>query len=289
MATSVVYIHTQPNGWSPIAPQNGGNANNVEAPSKDVFSAEMYKKSRRKPSPEYEKAHPYVRHQGENRQYMRDIILGVNDGLVSMFLITIGIVGGGLTTKQVLLTGITGAVAGAISMALGEYMATKSQREVRDGDLELERDHFKHHRHIELDEVEAVLKELNFEGELLDKAVATIGSKDESLLRFMSAFEFGFTEEDDRNPLMASMFSGMLFIVGSLPSVIPFACTSDVNKALYATIALCGISLFAVGALKTMATRTKFYVGGVENLLVGRAASAISYGIGALYDYGQGH
>ncbi len=69
-------------------------------------------------------------HLGASRQYWRDIILGVNDGLVSTFLLVTGVAGGGLLPRDVLLTAISGAIAGAISMAAGEYVATKSQNEV---------------------------------------------------------------------------------------------------------------------------------------------------------------
>ena len=77
-------------------------------------------------------AHPkgYTPHIGETRQYWRDIILGVNDGLVSIFLLVVAVVSGGLGQEQVLLTAIAGAIAGAVSMAAGEYLATKSQEEV---------------------------------------------------------------------------------------------------------------------------------------------------------------
>ena len=95
----------------------------------------------------------YDSHNGEDRQYMRDMILGINDGLVSMFLLLLGVAGGGLNSTQILLTGISGAVAGAISMGLGEYVATKSQREVYEGDLRTELEHFKHHRDVELEQV----------------------------------------------------------------------------------------------------------------------------------------
>ncbi len=67
---------------------------------------------------------PYEPHIGETRQYWRDIILGLNDGLVSTFLLVVGVVGGGLETDQVLLTAVAGALAGAISIAAGEYLAT---------------------------------------------------------------------------------------------------------------------------------------------------------------------
>lgn len=69
----------------------------------------------------------YTPHIGETLQYWRNIILGVNDGLVSIFLLVVGVVSGGLDRTQVLLTAIAGAIAGAVSMAAGEYLATKSQ------------------------------------------------------------------------------------------------------------------------------------------------------------------
>ncbi len=85
--------------------------------------------------------HPkgYIPHIGQSRQYWRDIILGVNDGLVSIFLLVVGVVSGGLDRQQVLLTAVAGAIAGAISMSAGEYLATKSQDEVLAAELALER------------------------------------------------------------------------------------------------------------------------------------------------------
>ena len=70
------------------------------------------------------------KHLGPSRQYWRDIILGVNDGLVSTFLLVTGVAGGGMRSRDILLTAIAGALAGAVSMAAGEYIATKSQNEV---------------------------------------------------------------------------------------------------------------------------------------------------------------
>jgi hypothetical protein len=74
-----------------------------------------------------------VEHLSKHRQYWRDIILGVNDGLVSTFLLVAGVAGSGLTSTDILLTAIAGALAGAVSMASGEFIATKSQNEVLQG------------------------------------------------------------------------------------------------------------------------------------------------------------
>ena len=94
----------------------------------------------------------YEPHVGVTRQYWRDIILGVNDGLVSVFLLVAGVVGGGLDSDQVLLTALAGAIAGAISMAAGEYLATQSQEEVFDREIALERIHIQHFRDGEVEQ-----------------------------------------------------------------------------------------------------------------------------------------
>jgi hypothetical protein len=82
--------------------------------------------------------HAYRPHQGEGSQYLRDFILGVNDGIISTFLVVVGLVAGGADVTTTLLSAISAAVAGAISMGLGEYIATKSQENVNQGEFQLE-------------------------------------------------------------------------------------------------------------------------------------------------------
>lgn len=227
---------------------------------------------------------PYRPHQGANRQYLRDMILGVNDGLVSMFLLVLGIGGGGLSSRDILLAGIAGTIAGAISMALGEYMATKSQAEVYDGDLELEREHFKYYRELELEQVREVFADLGFEGELLEESVQTINKSDDALLKIMKAFEFGQNDQDARHPAIAMLMSGGLFIGGALPSFIAFAFTDDTTTGLVVSAVLCSIAMFAVGAAKVIMTRGDWWRGGLENFVIGGIAAGISYGVGAAYE-----
>jgi len=236
-----------------------------------------------------DKEHPYIAHQGQYRQYMRDIILGINDGLVSMFLLIIGLIGGGAHARDILLAGITGAIAGSISMALGEYIATKSQSEVVKGDLSLEAEHFQFHRGPEMEQVYTELKKiLHLRGEVLNEATRQIGENDEAMLNFMKAFEFGFTEQDERSPFTAMLMSGCLFLTGSLPSVVPFFFVANNRDGLISAAVLCCVALMAVGAIKTMATRTNPCKAGAENLVIGILAAGISYGVGAIYDAAVG-
>ena len=228
--------------------------------------------------------HDYEPHIGASRQYMRDIILGVNDGLVSTFLLVSGVVGGGLDATDVLLTGVAGAVAGAISMSIGEYIATKSQEEVFDAELALERHHLRDHREEEVDQLREMLAERGLSGEDLETVVRIIDSDDDTMLNMHAALEFGIVDEERRSPYAAAAFSGLLFLIGALPSVIPFAIFDDTQTGLIAAAILSGIGLFAVGAAKTIQTRKNLWLSGAENLALGMVGGVLAYLVGSAFD-----
>jgi VIT1/CCC1 family predicted Fe2+/Mn2+ transporter len=226
---------------------------------------------------------PYRPHVGPTRQYLRDIILGVNDGLVSIFLLVVGVVGGGLPAREVLLAGLAASVAGAISMASGEYIATKSQEELFDSEMELEREHLKYHRDVERDEIREMFGKMGMEAHLIEEIVESLDKDDEAFLRVMMALEFGVVEEERRNPYLAAAFSGILFLAGSLPSILPFVFIENTGSGLAIAAIGSGIGLFIVGAVKTLTTRNSWIVSGFENVAIAAAGAGLSYLVGSLY------
>lgn len=235
--------------------------------------------------PSYKSSPSYTQHLGRNRQYMRDIILGVNDGLVSMFLLVAGVVGGGMTTRNVLLTGVAGAIAGAVSMAAGEYIATKSQEEVFEGELALEKEHIRNFRQDELHELSDLLEGIGLDGPLRDEVVTHFGDDDEALLKAMTALEFGVIDTERRSPYRAMFMSGGLFLLGALPSVLPFAFVSSAPTGLLIATVGAVIGLLVVGAVKTWATRGDPLRAALENLLVAAGGGGLAYGAGVLFDH----
>jgi len=228
---------------------------------------------------------PYRAHQGEGSQYLRDFILGVNDGLISTFLLVVTIVAGGSSTSQSLLAAISVGVAGAIAMGIGEYVATKSQLQVNSGEMKLEVQHFKYHRDVELQQLRSFLSSVSLSGDLLEAVVSEVGRSDESLMKMMMAFEFGVhAEELERSPLKAMFMSGRLFLIGALPTVIPFCFSIPAGEALGIAAALVGGALFTVGAYKTKTTRGNPFRDGMENLVLGAVATGISYAVGVAFD-----
>lgn len=199
--------------------------------------------------------HVYRQHQGEGSQYLRDFILGVNDGIISTFLVVVGLVASGANVTTTLLTAISAAVAGAISMGLGEYIATKSQANVNIGEFELEAEHFKYHRDVELEQLRGFLTGVGLTGNLLEAVVAQVGRDDSHLMAMMAAFEFGASDETlERNPLWAMWTSGRLFFMGALPTVIPFFFVHDPFQGLWIAGLLVAIALFVVGVYKSRTT-----------------------------------
>lgn len=227
---------------------------------------------------------PYEEHIGATRQYMRDIILGVNDGLVSTFLLVAAVVGGGLGATEVLLTGVAGALAGMVSMAAGEYLATKSQEEVFQAEMELEKFHMKYHRAHERQELREMFGDMGLAGQDLDTVVEIIDSNDDAMMGVMGALEFGVVDAERRSPWLAALTSGVLFLLGALPSVVPFAFTDDTRTGLMVAGILAGIGLFTVGAWKTFLTRKNPLISGLENLAIGFGGGTVAFLVGRAFD-----
>jgi len=227
---------------------------------------------------------PYEPHVGESRPYMRDIILGVNDGLVSIFLLIAGVVGGGLTREQIVLAAIAGGIAGAISMAAGEYLATRSQEEVFEREIQLEREHIEHHRNSEVDQLYAMFADIGVAEEDLDGVVSAFSRDDDILLNSMKVLEFGIVDTERRSPYTAMVLSGLLFLAGALPPTLPFLFGISIEASLTISALLTAVGLFAVGAAKTVITRTHPVRSGLENLVIAGIGGFIAFYIGTLVE-----
>lgn len=226
----------------------------------------------------------YEPHVGTTRQYWRDMVLGVNDGLVSVFLLVAGVVGGGLESTQVLLAAIAAAVAGAISMGAGEFLATRSQEEVFDSEIALEKTHIKYFRKGEVGQLRGFFSDMGVVDKDLDDAVTIFSRNDEVLLNAMKALEFGIVESERRSPYTAMFVSSGLFLLGSLPAVLPFALIDSTGTALVVSAVATAVGLFAVGVIKTFVTRTNPIAAGFQNLVITTVGGVLAYYIGTLID-----
>ena len=212
---------------------------------------------------------------------LRAAVFGVNDGLVSNASLVMGIAGATQGSQIIFLTGIAGLIAGAASMAAGEYISVRSQRELYEYQIGLERDELEEYPEEEAEELALIY---NARGVPIDQArqIATEILQDpEHALDTLSREELGLNPDDLGSPWGAALSSFVSFALGALVPLMPFVFGAR-SQPIFAIIVLTGVSLFLVGALLSLFTGRSALKGGLRMVFIGGSAGIIAYIIGML-------
>jgi len=222
------------------------------------------------------------RHRSGGSNALRAAVLGANDGLVSNLSLVMGVAGANLSGRAVLVTGLAGLVAGACSMAMGEWLSVNSAREAFQAQIDVEAQELH-----EFPEEEKQELALIYQAKGLSEAQATlladriIANKD-TALDTLAREELGINPEDlGGSAWAAGATSFLLFALGAIFPVIPYFFL-DADTALAASLGLSGLAMFAIGAGTTLFTGRGMLYSGMRQLLIGFAAAAVTYGIGRL-------
>lgn len=217
------------------------------------------------------------------RNYVRDLILGFNDGLVSVYAIVAGVAGAGFATREIAIAGLAAATAGALSMGLGEYLSTKSQTEYYAAEAQREREHVRRYPQLERQEVHEMLEEKGYPTHLVGPIAEHIMADEDRFVDFMMREEFGVGDESERSPFIAMGLVMLAFVVGAVLPLVPFVLgVGSMTGLAIATVLSLG-GLFAAGAVKAKMSGLKPWKSGFEMLLLGAAAAAVTYGVGLLF------
>lgn len=215
---------------------------------------------------------------------VRDMIFGANDGLVSTLAFVAGVVGAITDPYIVLLSGVAELFAGTISMAFGSYQSSKSELEV--WERESEREKIKKGRTPE-EEREELIKLYQAEGFKRREAEAIVGriAEEKELPAQADALEeLGLAPEELGNPIKAGVLCGVSFGLAALVPILPFAFEAlGCMDALIASIVATLVTLFGVGAMKTIFSRKNWVRSGLEMMIIGASAAVITYMIGTLF------
>ncbi len=214
------------------------------------------------------------------RNYVRDLILGFNDGVVSVYAICAGLAGAAFTSANIAVAGVAALAAGALSMGIGEYISTKSQAEYYASEAQRERAHIKAYRGLEIQELRQMLLEKGYPADLVEPLVQHVAGDDDRFVEFMMREEFGVGKESGRSPVSAMMLVMVAFVAGAVLPVLPFALASTTMGLALAT-ALSVSGLFAAGAAKGWVSGLHPLRSGIEMALLGSLAAAVTYGIGS--------
>ncbi|MGE3909970.1 MAG: VIT1/CCC1 transporter family protein [Chloroflexota bacterium] len=213
---------------------------------------------------------------------LRAAVFGVNDGLVSNFSLVLGMAGADVGSQVVILAGVAGLVAGAFSMAAGEYVSMKVQREVFEGAIELERQEIAEEPEHEQQEIEVILRAQGVPAEDAARIAPRVMEDPELALDLMARQELGLDPDELGSPMGAASSSFGAFAVGALIPLLPFVLLAA-GLAIGVSVAVSGLCLFLVGALAARLSDRPAFFGGARMLLIGAAAAAVTYGIGKLF------
>ena len=211
---------------------------------------------------------------------VREVVFGANDGLVSNVALVAGLAGGTADAGLILLGGIAGLVAGSVSMSLGAYISTKSERELRDAEEARERWEVEHMREQEIAETRAIFAAKGIEGRLLDEVVEAVTSDKEQWVRVMMTDELGYADQPPR-PVLSAVVMGIAFAVAAFFPVAPYF-FAEGTAAFAASLGGAGLALFAVGAWRGYLTSHAVLRKGAEMVLLASAAVVAANLIGRL-------
>ncbi len=212
---------------------------------------------------------------------LRASVLGANDGLVSNLALVMGFAGAAPGQATVVLAGIAGLVAGAFSMALGEWISVTSSREAAEAQIAIEREEIELMPEAEEEELALIYQAKGLPEEAAQSLAAQIMSDPETALSTLAREELGLVPEDLGSPWTAAVASFLLFSTGAALPVLPFLFSGNYT-AVAASAALSGAGLFVLGAGITLFTGRSAWYSGARQVVLGLTAAAVTFGIGTL-------
>ena len=219
-------------------------------------------------------------HRSHRIGWLRAAVLGANDGILSTASLVIGVAAAQSSHSAIVLAGVAGLMAGALSMAAGEYVSVHSQADTEKADLALEQKHLDAEPEFELHELSEIYIERGLEPELAREVAKQL--MDHDALAAHARDELGITDTSTAKPLQAAVFSAVSF---SLGAALPLAVAWFAPHAfvIYATAIASLIFLSVLGAVAARAGGANMLKGSIRVLFWGAIAMAVTAGVGRLF------
>lgn len=210
---------------------------------------------------------------------LRAAVFGVNDGLVSNFSLVMGFAGADAKPEYLLLAGIAGLLAGSFSMAAGEYVSMRAQRELFEQQIAMEKQELEMSPKEEEEELALIYQAKGIPEDEAHVLARRIVANPHTAIDTLAREELGLDPSELGSPWVAAVSSFIAFVVGALVPVLPYLFTSG-RGAWIASASLSCLALFAVGALLSIFTARGPFISGTRMLGIGLLASGITYSVG---------
>jgi VIT1/CCC1 family predicted Fe2+/Mn2+ transporter len=212
---------------------------------------------------------------------LRAAVFGVNDGLVSNFSLVMGFAGAEAKPEYILLAGVAGLLAGSFSMAAGEYISMRAQRELFEQQIAMEQQELEMSPKEEEEELALIYQAKGIPENEAATLARRIIANPKTAIDTLAREELGLNPSELGSPWAAAASSFLAFVIGALLPVLPYMFISGWSAAIASTVLSC-FALFGVGAIISIFTARGPLISGLRMLGIGLCASAITYGVGWL-------
>lgn len=213
---------------------------------------------------------------------VRDIVIGMADGLTVPFALAAGLSGAVASSGLVVTAGLAEIAAGSIAMGLGGYLAAKTDLEHYASERLRELRETQHIPEREAEEVSEIFRGYGLRDEQIAPLIETLQANPTQWVDFMMRFELGLEEPDPTRARISAWTIALSYVVGGLIPLLPYMVFSDILTALWWSVAVTPVALFVFGYVKSGYTGVPPWRGGFQTLLVGGVAAAAAFGIARL-------
>jgi len=227
--------------------------------------------------------HDHVEEHLKSSDVLRDIVIGMSDGLTVPFALAAGLSGAAVNSGIIVIAGIAEIAAGSIAMGLGGYLAGKTEQEHYTSELKREYDEVERVPEVEKQEVREFFQQIGLSEEVQHRATEEIAKDKKQWVDFMMKYELGLDEPDPKRARNSALNIGLSYIAGGIIPLSPYFFINNSAEALKISIAATLVCLFVFGYFKSKTTGVPAFAGALRVTLIGALAAGAAFAVASLF------
>jgi len=220
----------------------------------------------------------------ESSDLLRDVVIGMSDGLTVPFALAAGLSGAVDSSSIVVIAGIAEIAAGSIAMGLGGYLAGKTEQDHYNSEVKREYDEVENLRHREIEETKEFFANIGLSPALQEQATEEISRDKDRWVDFMMKYELGLDKPDPKRATKSALNIGISYILGGIIPLSPYFFISSSAEALKISVIATLICLFVFGYFKSKVTGVNPLWGAIKVTLIGALAAAAAFGVAKIFE-----
>ena len=220
----------------------------------------------------------------ESSEMLRDIVIGMSDGLTVPFALAAGLSGAVSSSTIIVIAGIAEICAGSIAMGLGGYLAGKTELDHYTSEVKREYHEVENLRHLEIEETKEFFANIGLSPALQEQATEEISRDKDRWVDFMMKYELGLEKPDPKRATKSALNIGLSYIAGGIIPLSPYFFIDNSAEALKISVIATLICLFVFGYFKSKITGINPWMGAIRVMLIGALAAAAAFGVAKLFE-----